>query len=129
MAALALVICLATRVKAHERWRTLLLVTQFGLFPSNLNALQLFFCRTPKSIADDDYVLPSLPNYVLRSDPSIECYNGSHIVGLLVALIVVGICSGVFPIFLFRKIRARLAANKQKDRAAAEAVCTVPANI
>ena len=51
MAALALVICLATRVKAHERWRTLLLVTQFGLFPSNLNALQLFFCRTPKTHA------------------------------------------------------------------------------
>jgi hypothetical protein len=78
----------------------LLLVVQFGLFPSNLNALQIFFCRSEDQ----------LPHPVLRSDPSIECYNGSHIAALLVALVVVGVCGVATPIVLFRRIRRELLA-------------------
>jgi hypothetical protein len=32
-----------------QTWRALVLVMQFGLFPSNLNALQIFFCRSDVS--------------------------------------------------------------------------------
>jgi hypothetical protein len=41
--------------------RPQVLILQFGLFPWNLNALQIFFCRTEQH----------LPSPVLRSDPSI----------------------------------------------------------
>jgi hypothetical protein len=122
MVTLALVLCLATRVKPHERWRTLLLVTQFGLFPTNLNALQMFFCRTPKSFDEDGYVLPQLDYAVLRSDPSIRCWDSEHLPALILSFGIVALCSLLFPIILFRKIRARLAANLESDRLAAMAM-------
>jgi hypothetical protein len=78
----------------------LLLVVQFGLFPSNLNALQIFFCRS------DEH----LPYPVLRSDPSIECYNSSHIAAFLVSIVVVGICGIATPTVLFLRIRRELLA-------------------
>jgi hypothetical protein len=71
---------------------------QFGLFPSNLNALQIFFCR------DDD----QLPHPVLRSDPSIECYNGDHWLAFGLSAFIVGICAVAIPTVLFLQIRRGL---------------------
>jgi hypothetical protein len=125
MAALGLLICLATRVKAHEVgqlsaagvaivqvgsfdtdpeaaalqvWRTMLLVLQFGLFPANLNALALFFCRNERQ----------LEQHVLRSDPSIECWNRDHILAVVAAAVVVGTCGVAVPIMLYLKISRSL---------------------
>jgi hypothetical protein len=75
------------------------LILQFGLFPANLNALQILFCRS-----DDETNLP----HMLRSDPSIECYSGGHIVAFVVALLVIATCAVATPMFLFRTIRQSL---------------------
>ena len=71
------------------------MVLRFGLFPSCLNALAVFFCRSEDQ----------LPYHVLRSDPSIECYNGEHWLAFVVALLVVGIWGVAVPITLFIKIK------------------------
>ena len=76
---------------------------QFGLFPSNLNALQMFFCRS------DEH----LPHPVLRSDPSIECYNGDHWLAFVVSLLVVAICGIATPALLFRQIKRGLLAQEE----------------
>jgi hypothetical protein len=68
------------------------------LFPCNLNALQIFFCRSDAA----------LPRPVLRSDPSIECYSGDHWLAFAASLLVFAACAVATPAFLFRKIRQTL---------------------
>jgi hypothetical protein len=45
---------------------------------------------------------------MLRSDPSIECYSGGHIVAFVMALLVIATCAIATPTFLFRTIQQNL---------------------
>jgi hypothetical protein len=45
---------------------------------------------------------------MLRSDPSIACYDGDHNLAFVVALLVFTLCTIATPMFLFRTIRNRL---------------------
>ena len=45
---------------------------------------------------------------MLRSDPSIECYNGDHWLAFTFSVLVLGVCAVATPLVLFRTIRAKL---------------------
>jgi hypothetical protein len=107
MAGVALLICAVTRVKPHERWRTLVLILNFGLFPCNLNALQIFFCRSEEQ----------LQSPVLRSDPSIVCWNSEHILAFVASLLIFVVCAIATPTVLFQRIRQTL---REQDEAHAK---------
>lgn len=80
-----------------------MLILQFGLFPCNLNALQMFFCRSD----------PQLPRSFLRSDPSIQCWDSAHVVAFIVALLIFVVAGIVTPALLFRKIRNGLSTQEE----------------
>jgi hypothetical protein len=98
MALFAFLLCLVTQVKRHELLRTLVLIVQFGLFPCNLNALHIFFCRSESQ----------LPSAVLRSDPSIVCWDSAHVLAFVAAVFIFCVCAIGTPVFLFRSIRQAL---------------------
>jgi hypothetical protein len=76
-------------------WRTLLMVLRFGLFPYSLNALLVFFCRSDEQ----------LPHALLRSDPSIECWNGAHWLALGVGAMVFALSGVATPVLLLRALK------------------------
>ena len=100
---------------------------QFGLFPSNLNAVQIFFCRSdvldmhPVEVEVapgrvEEQMLQALPHQVLRSDPSIECYNGDHWLALALSLFVIAVYAVAVPVLLFKKIKGGLRAQVNEAR-------------
>ena len=88
-----------------QMWRVLLMVLRFGLFPYCLNALLVFFCRTEEQ----------LPTDVLRSDPSIVCWDGPHLLALGTGAIVIVACGVIAPLLLLRALKQTIDKQQARD--------------
>ena len=71
------------------------MVLRFGLFPYCLNALLVFFCRSAEQ----------LPTDVLRSNPSIVCWDGLHLLAVAAGAIVIAACGFIAPLLLLRALK------------------------
>jgi hypothetical protein len=114
MVAVTLVACLVARSKTHQMWRALLMVLRFGLFPYTLNALLVFFCRTEPVLAQPD---------ILRSDPSIVCWDSAHWLLVAVGATAFVLCGIVTPVVLLLALKRTIASQAvitSRDGAAAE---------
>jgi hypothetical protein len=87
-----------------QMWRVLLMVLRFALFPYCLNALLVFFCRSEEQ----------LPTDVLRSDPSIVCWDGPHLLAVAAGITVVAACGVIAPLLLLRALKQTI--DKQQTR-------------
>jgi hypothetical protein len=87
------------------------MVLRFGLFPYCLLSLQIFFCRTDMQ----------LPSSLLRSDPSIVCWDSAHVIAMFVAVAVFLCCCTVAPLLLLRALKHTIGAQRtNSDETATE---------
>ena len=77
------------------------MVLRFGLFPYCLNALQMFFCRSCG------------PAAVLRSDPSVTCWDGAHLMATGVGAAIFIVCGILTPLLLLRALKRAVEAQKR----------------
>ena len=71
--------------------------------------MQLFFCRS-------DLLSVGLPDAVLRSDPSIVCWDSAHIAAFVFAVLLFAIFGVATPLLLLQRIRKELSDQDESNK-------------